>query len=132
MKHNNLRALLDALGSDNSEAAISELSAYVSDNPDIIDCVLTQYPYDKSAWSGKAQIIAAQSDRVLEHYASSVLDWLRDLSWPGSMLLFQRLSIVRPGKMDAAIAECIDFAEDLGDDEWAEFLRELQASRSKI
>jgi len=132
----NLAKTIDALNGRSASMtavqAVADLSAYIAENPTLLPCVLTQYPFDKGSWDNKAQVIAAQSDHVLEHYAAGVLDWLQDLNWPGSMRLFERLAAVRKGRLDAAIAECIQFAESLNDEEWVCFLRELQAFRSKI
>ena len=112
---------------------IDALSAKIAKDPTLIEAVLTKYPYDKSTWENKARIIANQSDAVLEHYAAGILNWLQDLNWPGSMLLFERLKTVRPGRIDRAIEETIEFAETVcRDEEWADFLRELQSERKKI
>lgn len=116
-----------------TDAIIDSLSARISKNPALIDAVLAPHPYDKSTWENKARIIANQSDEILEHYAAGILNWLQDLNWPGSMLLFERLKKVRPGRLDRAIDECIEFAENVcRDEEWADFLRELQSERIKI
>lgn len=136
MNIDRLREHIEALSryetSKDIEQAVAELTDYFRQHPDLLSCVLTQYPYDKSVWDAKARVIAAQSDAVLEHYAAGVLDWLQDLNWPGSMRLFDRLTAVRKGRLDEAIAECIEFASVLNDEMWIEFLRELQVRRAKI
>lgn len=117
-----------------TDVIIESISAMISKDPSLIACVLSPWNLcDKSRWESFARVIANQSDAVLEHYAAGVLNWLQDLNWPGSMLLFDRLKTVRPGKIDRAIAECIEFAEEVcNDEEWAEFLRQLQQTRIKI
>lgn len=85
----------------------------------------------KPYWDSFARVIAAQSAAVLEH--CGVPNWLQDLNWLGSMRLFRRLKAVRPGKLDLAIADCIDFAITVcRDDEWTESLCALQSERMKI
>lgn len=130
--HEHILTLNRYAPSKDIEQAIAELTSHFRKHPDLLSCILTQYPYDKAVWEAKARVIAAQSDAVLEHYAAGVLDWLQDLNWPGSMRLFGRLTQIRKGSIDTSISECIDFAESLNDEEWIDSLRKLQIARSKI
>jgi len=131
-----LDALLETLeirsDSDVLDPAVSCLAGHIADEPDLIGRILRLDPSNTTSAESRARVIAAQSDAVLEHYASGVLDWLKDLNWPGSMRLFQRLTALRKGRIDTAIAECIGFAENLRDEEWIDSLRLLQNERSKI
>lgn len=112
--------------------AVETLSETIRNCPALLHIVLAQdTDFGKAVWEAQAQVAAAQSDEVLEHYAPLLLDWLQDLNWPGSMCLFERMARMRPGRIDDAIAECIQFAQTLGDDEWIMFLRELQNARWK-
>lgn len=113
---------------------IKTLSSMVRNDPGRICILLAPWSLcGKECWENFARIIADQSDEVLEHYAAAIFAWLQDLNWPGSMLLYERLKKVRPGRIDRAIAETIKFAENVcRDEEWAYFLQELQSARIKI
>lgn len=45
----------------------------------------------KSAWENCASIICEKSDEELELYLYEMLEWLRDINWPGAFLIADRL-----------------------------------------
>lgn len=47
----------------------------------------------KSVWDNCAIILAAKSDVVLEPYLLWILEWLKDLNWPGALIILERLKV---------------------------------------
>jgi hypothetical protein len=47
----------------------------------------------KSVWENCAIILAAKSDEVLEPYLLRILEWLKDLNWPGALIILERLKV---------------------------------------
>ena len=85
----------------------------------------------KPCWQMCAEILVSLPDEAFLPLIPDVFAWFQDLNWPGSRTLFDRLASVRPGRIDCAIRESIEFAQSLGDEEWICFLRRLQRERAK-
>lgn len=47
--------------------------------------------YNKNVWENCARIISQKSDLELQPYISLLLEWVQDLTWPGAVLILERL-----------------------------------------
>lgn len=45
----------------------------------------------KAVWENCAKIISKKSDAELQPYLLSLFEWLQDMNWPGSIIIFERL-----------------------------------------
>ncbi|MBR1757485.1 MAG: DUF5071 domain-containing protein [Lachnospiraceae bacterium] len=95
----------------------------------VLSCFMQ--PCDKkfniNVWENCAIIIAERSDEDLSGYISNLLQWLQDMNWPGSFIIFNRLKSFR--KKKTLLYECnkaIVCAEALDDKVWADNLQSLK------
>jgi len=46
----------------------------------------------KAVWENCAKVIISKRDEELKPYLPLLFEWLKDLNWPGAMLIFDRLA----------------------------------------
>lgn len=83
----------------------------------------------KSAWEPCAVVVALKSDEELEPYINRLLEWLKDMNWPGAEIIFDRLSKVPIEKMKESLAFSILCAKRENDRSWLNTLEALQEHR---
>ena len=83
----------------------------------------------KSAWEPCAVVVALKSDEELEPYINRLLEWLKDMNWPGAEIIFDRLSKVPIEKMKENLAFSILCAKRENDRSWLNTLEALQEHR---
>lgn len=60
----------------------------------IDDFILPMYPlYNKNIWENCARIIVTRNDQELIPYMMEILEWLQDLTWPGTLIILDRLMV---------------------------------------
>ena len=47
--------------------------------------------YNKNIWENCAKILASKSDETLEPYLEHLLEWVEDITWPGALIIVERL-----------------------------------------
>lgn len=85
--------------------------------------------YNKNIWENCALILSEKEDERLWPYLVRLLEWIKDLNWPGAMIIFERLQ--RYQKYEYLIEDIEDsmkIARALDDEIWLENLSELLAS----
>ena len=85
----NINELFEMLDSDND----AEVQAAGIEEAKQIQyfSILFQPVENKSVWQNCAKIIAAKSDSELHEYILNMFEWLKDLNWPGSAIILERL-----------------------------------------
>ena len=82
--------------------------------------------YNKNIWENCALILSGKKDALLEPYLPELLDWIRDLNWPGAMIILERLKRFRNYEwLSCTMKEKIEIAYVLNAEQWLDNLFEL-------
>ena len=82
-------------------------------------------PYGKRVWDNCAIILSERSDKELIPYLSSLMEWLRDMNWPGAFCILERLKRYEKNQtFNNILDECIKYARAVNDAEWKNNLRD--------
>ena len=82
--------------------------------------------YNKNIWENCALILSGKKDALLEPYLPELLDWIRDLNWPGAMIILERLKSFQNYEwLSCTMKEKITVAQTLDAEEWLCNLSEL-------
>ena len=85
------------------------------------------YKHNKNVWENCAKILAERNDEELRPYITSLLEWLKDMNWPGAFIIFERLKNYKDKKwFDLVYNEVINMTEKLEDEIWKKNLSELK------
>lgn len=85
-------------------------------------------PAEPSVWECCAQVLCEKTDLVLTPYLEKLLEWLRDLNWPGSLIILDRLKFFSGEKLKRPFVDCVVNANTLNNEEglmWLDYLSEL-------
>ena len=75
--------------------------------------------YNKNTWDNCAIIFAECDDDRLKPYLIKLLEWLKDLNWPGAFCIFDRIvEFNDTSTLLEAINICINKARVLNDEIW--------------
>ena len=75
--------------------------------------------HNKNVWENCAIIIAEKNDENLKPHLVKLLEWLKDMNWPGAFCILSRLQKYSDNSsIDNAINICIEKANDCGDKTW--------------
>ena len=72
----------------------------------------------KLSWKNCAKVICEKTDEELKSYKYEMLEWLRDLNWPGAFLIMERLEKMNPQLLLNAAIYAVKQALLLKDNEW--------------
>ena len=82
----------------------------------------------KGLWENCAKALCALSDERLEKYLPAIFEWLQDLTWPGSLIILERLKNFSGQKMKTPFIERFSYVSSLKSEEgliWMDYLSEL-------
>ena len=71
----------------------------------------------KSVWENCARALYELSDERLENYLPSLLEWTRDLNWPGALIILDRLKIFSGEKLKKPVVDRYIYADSLNNEE---------------
>ena len=75
--------------------------------------------HTKSVWDNCAIILAGKSDEELRPYLVRLLEWLKDLNWPGAYCILERLNrFERTDYFNRAVTKTICYASRLPEKFW--------------
>lgn len=75
--------------------------------------------HNKNVWDNCAAVVCSKTDAQLNPHALSLLKWLRDLNWPGALVVLSRLKRVQKGAgFLQAMDDAITLAENTNDVIW--------------
>lgn len=80
--------------------------------------VLMQPVEYKLSWKNCAKVICEKKDEELNSYTYEMLEWLRDLNWPGAFLIMERLEKMDPQLLVYDVIYKVKQALLLKDNEW--------------
>ena len=82
--------------------------------------------FNKNVWENCAIILSEKEDELLTPYLFELLDWLRDLNWPGAIIILERLQKYQDYEwLSMVITDRIVVANALEDKAWLSILAEL-------
>ena len=109
-----------------NDIAIAALKELIAKSPVSIMLVM-QTPFRKELWENEAKVIASQDDDVIKVYLVPLLNWIADLNWPGSEIIFDRI-VALGGKETIRVVEKVCcFAQHRGEISWSKHLTLLRA-----
>ena len=79
----------------------------------------------KLSWKNCAKVICEKTDEELTSYTYEMLEWLRDLNWPGAFLIMERLEKMEPQLLLNAAIYAVKQALLLKDNEWLTYMSYL-------
>lgn len=83
----------------------------------------------KSVWEPCAKVVALKSDEELDNYLYLLLDWLKDMNWPGAEIIFERLSQIPSAKIRNYVEFSMNLAKRDKDEIWLNTLEALKDHR---
>ena len=123
----NIDKIMDMLDCNNS-VGVQEKGIEFAKNVKCINVfVLPKHPgYNKNVWENCAKILADKTDKILNPYLIKLLEWIKDLNWPGALIIINRLKKIYDTEMlSFAVKECIRIASVTDNHIWLENLSEL-------
>ena len=79
----------------------------------------------KLSWKNCATVICEKTDEELNSYKYEMLEWLRDLNWPGAFLIMERLEKMNPQLLLNATIYAVKQGLLLKDNEWLTYMSYL-------
>lgn len=79
-------------------------------------------PAPPYVWIKCANILSEKDDCELEPYLFGLLEWLRDLNWPGALIIFERLKKFPVEKLTQPFTDCVMKATKSNYKRWLMFL----------
>ena len=82
-------------------------------------------------WRNCARVLKRKTDKELSPYIIELFEWLRDMSWEGAYLIYDRLLEMEPGMFEEGYTACLFVADRTGEKEWKDTLLMFAADRAK-
>lgn len=127
--YEHLRDLSSWNSSEVQQEAIEAINAVVSRDAGILMDVIYMSE-DKYEWANRARIVCIQNDKALERYVPRMLEWLKDINWPGAELMYERLEKMQGRYVDRDIENAIRWAKEDRHDRWLRALYGLKKDRT--
>lgn len=84
-------------------------------------------PYGKNVWDNCAKILSEKTNEELAPYLIELMEWLRDMNWPGALCIFDRLKKMEGELLfEYSYKSCLKYAKALKDDVWQTNLKMLK------
>lgn len=82
--------------------------------------------YNKKVWENCAKILTDKTDEILNPYLMKILEWIKDINWPGALTIVNRLKKFYDTEMlSFATKECTKIASSTNNHSWLENLSKL-------
>lgn len=91
----------------------------------LIQPIIVSTRPSKSAWVPCAKLIAERTDDELEPYLFKLLEWIKDMNWPGADIIFERLWAMPDEMIENHVQYCKKLAAQVNHTDWMEMLDEL-------
>ena len=83
--------------------------------------------YSKNIWANCATIIFQKDDEILRPHLYKLMEWLKDMNWPGANTILDRLNRFSDKKeLDIVKQQCITSAKDSFDGVWENNLKKIR------
>jgi hypothetical protein len=92
---------------------------------DNIDVLRLLQPGDKSCWENSAKIIKEIGYPRISIAIPGLLEWIKDLNWPGASIIMEVLENIESGVLIPYIENGLKKANDEKDSVWIFWIREL-------
>ena len=122
----NIQKIYKMLNWKNTEDVIAEGLRLAESIEDL--SLLIFPPAPPSVWENCARILHKKSDTELEPYLDGLLEWIRDLNWPGAQTILNRLKSFSGQKLKSHFIDAFYRAKEFSNNEglaWLDYLSEL-------
>ena len=85
----------------------------------------------KLVWEPCAKVVAMRSDEELEPFMFMLLEWIQDLSWPGALIIYNRLAQIPYNTIAFAFEHSRIKAKQTNDSCWLAVLDDLYEDMTK-
>lgn len=83
-------------------------------------------PYQKQrCWENCAILLSKLDDDVLIPFIPQLLEWYKDLNWPGLDIIHKRIKQFPSDVVNVALASALNIAKTEDDEEWVENLHSV-------
>ena len=83
--------------------------------------------YNKNVWENCAKILSQRTDEELSYYLTELFNWLKDMTWPGASIIYDRLKRYKKDEIfDTYYNLILKKAKLLQDDIWYNELYSLK------
>ncbi len=79
----------------------------------------------KYSWENCAKVVISKNDQVLSKHLIKILEWLKDINWPGALSILERLKQFESELLKKDLEKTILIANKQHDIEWLSSLSEL-------
>lgn len=86
---------------------------------------------DKSLWDNCARIIVNMNDDDFIKLLPEILEWLKDLNWPGAKIIFEKIESFSTDIIEKSVLYVLDKARKERDFVWIEFILWLNNVKTK-
>ena len=76
----------------------------------------------KSIWENCANVLASKTNNELQPYYVELLEWLKDMNWPGADVIFNRLSTISYDEIKLPLEICLSSSKKSNDTVWEKSL----------
>ncbi len=121
--------IFECLSSDKSEE-IQALGVELASNINNLS-VLIMPIENKSIWENCAKVLTSKSEEELQLYFIELFEWLKDMTWPGAYLVYDKLISVSTERFSPAYEYSLSVAQQMQDHIWETVLKDLLKERSK-
>ncbi len=87
-------------------------------------CKLIQ-PKSKNCWENAAKVINIIGYPKIKTIIPDLLEWLKDLNWPGAVIIVDTLRNIEMGEINEFIKEALIKAESENDELWKSGIEEV-------
>ncbi len=81
--------------------------------------------YYKYSWENCAKVVASKDDISLSNHLKKLLEWLKDINWPGALIILERLKRFNPALLKKDLENTIIIAYQQNEIEWLYSLAEF-------
>lgn len=122
----NIDYIMELLDCDNSKEE-QLLGIKLARNIEIIEVFLQPGPpYGKRVWDKCAEILSEKTDEELSPYLVELMEWLKDMDWPGAYCVLERLKRYKDSeRINLIINRCMKEANALDNDIWLNNLKSV-------
>ncbi len=92
----------------------------------------THPKYNKNVWDNCAKILSKRTDVELSCYLEQLMEWIKDMNWPGAYVIYNRLKKYKePNSFNYSFRVSVEFARNLKDEQWQKNLYMLWKEREE-
>lgn len=114
-----MKSALNLIKEMAERGALNQAKREIASHPDQYDLTELVIPFgEKPLFQACAEVLCALDNATLSRLATELFRWFRNMNWPGSELILERVKQLPPGVVRDTLARAKQKAADVGDEEW--------------